>query len=107
MAEAPQEEQQVQVPIDDSGTLSCYANFCRVSGTPEEVILDLGLNPHSTPVPSDPVVIEQRVIMNYYTAKRMLGALHMAVQRHEAAFGTLETDFRKRLVQQPAEEAGK
>ena len=30
------------------------------------------------------------------TAKRFLGALHIAVQRHEQTFGVLETDINKR-----------
>ena len=51
-AESSQESQtpeqapaQSQIKINDSSVISCYANFCRVSSTPEELILDLGLNP--------------------------------------------------------------
>ena len=40
----------------------------------------------------------QRIVTNYYTAKRMLQALHMSVQRHEQAFGVLETDVQKRVI---------
>ena len=32
-----------------------------------------------------------------YPAKRLLAALSMSVQRHEAVFGVLETDINKRL----------
>ena len=42
--------------------------------------------------PSQPLVINQRLIVNYYTAKRLLAALLLSLQRHEAAFGVLETD---------------
>ena len=35
--------------------------------------------------------------MNYYTAKRLLHALSLSVQRHEAVFGVLETDIQKRV----------
>ena len=35
---------------------------------------------------------------NYYTAKRMLHALQLTVQRHEATFGVLETDVQKRVM---------
>ncbi len=39
------------------------------------------------------------VVTSYvFTAKRMLQALHMSVQRHEQAFGVLETDVQKRVV---------
>jgi hypothetical protein len=36
-------------------------------------------------------------VLNFFTAKRLAVALQMAVQRHEAAFGNLETDVQKRL----------
>jgi hypothetical protein len=35
--------------------------------------------------------------MNFYTAKRLLAALQMSVQRHEDTFGELELDVQKRL----------
>jgi hypothetical protein len=35
--------------------------------------------------------------MNHFTAKRLLQALAMTLQRHEQAFGTLETDVMRRL----------
>ena len=47
---------------------------------------------------NEPIEIAQRIIVNFFTAKRLLMALHMAVQRHEAAFGVLETDVQKRVV---------
>lgn len=91
-------QQRVQVKLDDSKAIACYANFCRVTGTPEEVILDFGLNPQPFGVPNEPVVVSQRIITNLYTAKRMLHALQLTVQRHEAAFGVLETDVQKRVL---------
>ena len=99
-APAPQAGQQVQ--LDDSTVTSCYANFCRVTGTPEELIIDFGLNTQPVGVPENPIRINDRIILNHYTAKRLLAALSMSVQRHEAAFGVLETDVRKR-VQTPAQ----
>jgi hypothetical protein len=86
-----------QVEIDDSHVISCYANFCRVTGSPEELIIDFGLNNQPMGIPKEPIKIAQRLIVNFYTAKRLLGALSMAVQRHEAAFGVLETDIQRRL----------
>ena len=87
-----------QVRLDDSNVETSYANFCRISGTPEELVLDFALNPQSTGRLPEVLKINQRVIMNFYTAKRLLGALHQAVHRHEQAFGTLEIDFRKRVA---------
>ena len=66
----------------------------------EELIVDFALNAQPTGIPTQPIVINQRVILNYYTAKRLLAALHMSLERHEGAFGVLETDIQKRV--QPA-----
>jgi hypothetical protein len=96
-APAPQAQQRVQVDIDDTKALALYANFCRVTGTPEELIIDFGLNPQPFGVPTQPIQITQRIITNFFTAKRMLHALTLTVQRHEATFGVLETDVQKRV----------
>lgn len=86
-----------QVQLDDTHVDSCYANFCRVTGTPEELIIDFGLNTQPVGIPEKPIKVSQRIILNHYTAKRLLAALSMSVQRHESAFGILETDVRKRV----------
>ena len=86
-----------QIKFDDSNTIASYANFCRVTGTPEELIVDFGLNNQPMGVPTEDIPIAQRIILNFYTAKRLLGALSMSIQRHEAAFGVLETDVQKRV----------
>ena len=94
---AAAQQQQQTVKLDDSKVSALYANFCRVSSTPEELILDLGLNPHPFGAGEIVVPVAERVVMNHFTAKRLLAALSMAVQRHEQAFGMLETDVRKRV----------
>ncbi|NOZ41300.1 MAG: DUF3467 domain-containing protein [Planctomycetes bacterium] len=100
-AAGEQQQQGQRVEVNDSNATCSYANFCRVTGTPEELIIDFGLNSQPFGVPTEPVQITQRVVTNYYTAKRMLHALHLSVQRHEQAFGPLETDVQKRVVAQP------
>lgn len=97
---AATKQQAPQIEVDDSNASTSYANFCRVTGTPEELIVDFGLNSQPMGLPQKPLIITQRLIVNYYTAKRLLSALHMSVQRHEAAFGVLETDIRKRVLPQ-------
>jgi hypothetical protein len=92
-----QQQQPVQVQVNDKEALALYSNFCRVTGSPEELIIDFGLNPQPVGVPRDAIDVKQRIIVNYYTAKRLLAALQMSVQRHEAVFGVLETDIQKRL----------
>lgn len=93
----PQPQPRPQVKVDDTRALTCYANFCRVTGTPEELIIDYGLNTQPIGVPTESITISERIVLNYYTAKRLLAALQMSVQRHEAAFGVLETDIQKRV----------
>ena len=97
-APAAVQQQQQQVKVDDSKAIAAYANFCRVTGTPEELIIDFALNSQAYGIPTEPVVVSQRIITNFFTAKRMLHALMLTVQRHEAAFGVLETDVQKRVV---------
>jgi hypothetical protein len=92
-----QQPQRIQVEIDDSKVLATYANFCRVTGTPEELIIDFGLNPQPFGMPTHPIPVTQRIITNFFTAKRMLHALQLTIQRHEATFGVLETDVQKRV----------
>ncbi len=92
-----QERQPVQLQVKDDHAIACYANFCRVTGTPEELIIDFGLNPQPVGIPRDPINVKQRIIVNFFTAKLLLGALSASVQRHEAIFGVLETDIQKRL----------
>jgi hypothetical protein len=94
--QAPSSQQRIEV--DDSRVSASYANFCRVTGSPEELILDFGLNPQPVGTPTQPLPLTQRVILNYYTAKRLTAALQVSLQRHEGAFGVLETDIQKRVV---------
>ncbi len=90
--------EQHRLEVRDKDSICMYANFCRVTGTPEELILDFGLNAQHFGNVAEPVDVKQRLVVNYFTAKRMLQALMMSVQRHEAAFGVLETDVQKRVL---------
>ena len=83
--------------VDDSCVDARYANFCRVVSTPEELIVDFGLNPQPMGVPTEPIPVNQRIVVNFYTAKRLYHALGMTLQRHEKAFGVLEVDVNKRV----------
>jgi hypothetical protein len=94
---APAAAAQQQIAVDDSHAHTHYANFARVTGTPEELIIDLGLNTQPFGVPTHPVQVDQRVVLGYFTAKRLMAALQMSVQRHEAAFGAIELDVQRRI----------
>lgn len=96
-AATPGQPQQAQsFPTDYSQLSTVYTNFCRVNVTPEELVLDFGLNTQMAPNPTEPVKLTHRVVMNFYTAKRLLNALAAVVQQHERQFGVLELDFNRR-----------
>jgi len=95
-------QQQVQAQefsIDSTNLLTGYVNFARMTGTPEELVLDLGLNTQMSPSLPEPIKLTHRLVLDYYTAKRLVGALSWAVQQHESVYGVLETDIQKRMQQ--------
>ena len=95
---APAENPTRQIRLDDRNTVCSYANFCRVTGSPEEMIVDFGMNGQPMGNADRPIEVKQRIVMNFYTAKRLLHALNVSVQRHEEVFGPLEIDVQKRVV---------
>lgn len=102
-AERTAAAQPVQQVIEPADLEPLYANFARVSGLPEELILDFGLNPQVAGGQPAAVKISQRLVVNYYTAKRLFLALGAFLQRHEQAFGEVQIDVNKRVIpQRPA-----
>jgi hypothetical protein len=84
--------------VDPAPAPVSYTNFARVSVTPDEVILDLALQTDMDPEPKQPIRVSNRVVMNYFTAKRFSNALQQVVQQHEATYGLVELDFQKRML---------
>jgi hypothetical protein len=94
-------QQQVQLRLDERNMKTSYANAFRSNGTPEEVMLDFGVNVVNPPSQPDanPVIVFQvneRVIMNYFSAKRLALALGQMIRRHEEQYGELELDVNRR-----------
>jgi hypothetical protein len=84
--------------IDASGMRATYVNFFRATGNPDEVILDLGLHSQvTTPTGEEPIKLSDRVVMNFYTAKKLQAVLQTVVARHEDAFGEIQPDPNKRI----------
>jgi Protein of unknown function (DUF3467) len=67
-----QRPERTRIPVDDTNAVEVYANFCRVTGTLEKVILDYRLNTQPFGTPAKPIPVGQRIVVNFYTAKRML-----------------------------------
>ena len=88
---------QSEIILNDRDAHSAYSNFARVTATPEEVILDFALNPNPFAQGKHEVKITQRLILNFFTAKRLCRALVATLQRIEASFGTIELDVQRRV----------
>jgi hypothetical protein len=98
--------QQAEIILNEKTAHAAYSNFARVTATPEEVIVDFALNPHPFTGGKQEVIVTQRLIMNFYTAKRLCSALVMTLQRHEATFGAIELDVRRRAHHMPPPSPG-
>jgi len=94
--QAPAAPVQPEVVLIETGAHAAYSNFARVNATPEEVIIDFCLNPNPFLQGRQELNVSQRLILNFYTAKRLWSALGMTLQRHEATFGAIELDIRRR-----------
>lgn len=96
-------QKQVKVRIDESNLRTNYASGFRTSATAEEVILDFGVNivrPSSGSDQEREITFQanNRLIMNYYSAKRLALTLGMVVRRYEEQFGELKLNAADRRV---------
>ena len=96
-----EDQQQLRVRVDERDMKTAYANGFRTNGTLEEVVVDFGLNlptPQTAPDQQPEVVfrVTERVVMNYYSAKRLTITLSQLIRRHEEQFGELQLDANER-----------
>ena len=90
------EENSPTINIDELKTT--YANICRIAQTPNEIIVDFGMNPNFFgPILTEPLKLESRIIMSYDGAKRLLLHLANVIQSYEAKYGTIELEVGKRV----------
>lgn len=96
-------QQQVRVRIDERNMNTSYANAFRTNSTAEEVMVDFGLNLVGNAPGADgqsqPEIlfrINERVVLNFYTAKRLAITLGQMIRRYEEQFGEMELDVSKR-----------
>jgi hypothetical protein len=87
---------QAEIVLNEKDAHIAYSNFARVTSTAEEVIIDFCLNPNPFHPGRHEIPVSQRLIMNFYTAKRLFSALGMTLQRHESTFGPIELDINRR-----------
>lgn len=98
--------QQVRLRLDQRNMTTSYANAFRTNATADEVILDIGLN---QVIPAQPGAdgkagqaeilfdVSDRLILNYYTTKRLAITLGQIVRKHEDQFGELKLNVADRV----------
>ena len=99
-------QRKVRIRIDDSNLQTNYISGFRPTMGPEELILDFGLNvTRPTGNKEQPVemvfVSSNRLIMSYYSAKRLAVALSRVVRRYEKEFGEIELNAANRRISDP------
>jgi hypothetical protein len=84
--------------IDAANLKTIYANVCRIAQTPNEVVVDFGMNLNFFgQIIDEPLKLENRVIMSHDAAKRLCIHLTATIQAYEAKYGAIELDVTKRL----------
>lgn len=95
--------QKVRLRIDQRDMDTCYANSFRPIASTEEILLDFGINqaqPSQSEGTAAEIVfdVDSRVIMNYYTAKRLAMSLTQIVNQYESQFGELKLNAADRRI---------
>ena len=106
-AQQQQGQKGLRLRIDQRDMETTYANSFRPIASTEELVLDFGVN-QAFPVqqkegeqaPAAEVVfnVSSRIIMNYYTAKRLALSLNQVVSLFEGQFGELKLNADERRV---------
>jgi hypothetical protein len=94
-------QKQIRVRIDERNLQTSYVSGFRPTMTAEEVMLDFGLNLiRPTGNKDNPVELvfqaSNRLIMSYFSAKRLAIVLSQIVRRYEQQFGEIELSAAKR-----------
>ena len=87
-----QESRQIALRIDDSKMDTTYANTIRTSTTPDEVVLDFGMNLPMQGPNNEPAIlfsVTSRVIMNWQGAKRLAISLGQMIRAYEERNGEI------------------
>jgi hypothetical protein len=98
---AAAQQQQVLLRLDERNMRASYANAFRTNVTPEEVMIDFGVNvvsgtPGQGRQPEMTFQLGERIILNPFTAKRLAIMLGQLIRQHEQQFGEVELDAGKR-----------
>jgi hypothetical protein len=87
------------LPTLDPKAAVVYANWCRVTATPEELFLDFALNDNPFGATAKSLLLDRRVILTHARGKALTADLTKALQTFESEVGAIELDVRKRMKQ--------
>ncbi len=98
---AQTDQERVRVRIDETNLQMSYVSGFRPTMTAEELVLDIGVNQlRSSDDKEQPHELvfqaSNRLVMNYYSAKRMAISLAQIVRQFEQRFGQIELNAVKR-----------
>jgi hypothetical protein len=85
-------QQQIQLRIDESRMRTTYSNTIRTTTTPDEVVLDFGMNMPMPGQDNRPMIlfdVGSRVVLNWRGAKRLAMSLGQVVRQYEQANGEI------------------
>jgi hypothetical protein len=92
-------------PVDLRGARVGCANFCRVTSSPEEFVLDFAMDCQATPPDATraatgrPLLATHRVTLSPSTVKRLVAALESLLAHYESRFGRIEIEVHQRLLE--------
>jgi len=102
----------MRLRVSEHHVPSSYANAFRSSASAEEVVIEFGVDLVTRPPRNEgsdedragEIVFEvnNRLIMNYYTAKRLAIVLGQLLNKHEGQFGEVKLDVTQRLRSEAA-----
>jgi hypothetical protein len=87
-----QQQQQIQLRIDEQRMKVTYANTIRTTTTPDEVVLDFGMNMPMPGPDGQPALlfdVGSRVVLNWRGAKRLAISLGQVIRQFEAQNGEI------------------
>lgn len=98
----PEDPSLLEGPLADvsRARVGC-ANFCRITGTPEELVLDFAQNGEPGEPNTRPLVVRQRVVVSPLTAKRLVAALDSLLARMAAPEHVTAVDAVWQRLSQP------
>lgn len=92
MSDQKPQQQQIQLRIEEQRMKTTYANTIRTTTTPDEVVLDFGMNMPMPGPDGQPAIlfdIGSRVVLNWRGAKRLAISLGQVIRQFEQQNGEI------------------